>query len=746
MEPRASTIHPVKPGSGIDQCDIDQRKAFLEFGDPDAARLRELGARLRGAFPRFIDAFYDHLLAFEATRPHLADDATVARLKRFHTEYFERLTSGTYDQAYVMNRLQVGTVHHRIGLEPKWYLGAYSRYLTGFLPTIIETGHESRHTIETLSAFIKIVFLDISLALDTYIEADRQAIAALKDDAQESGQRFHDLVQSLDGIVWEANAETGRFLFVSQRAVAILGYQPERLMSEPGLWLTCIHPDDRESAQAQWSAARHEGRDHEFEYRAVADDGRTIWLQDIVRVVRDTAGRPRVLRGLTLDISQRKGAEETIRHMAYYDPLTGLPNRTLFCDRLSQVLARARWRGTPVAVLFIDLDRFKLINDGFGHDVGDRLLRAVAERLAASVHDGDTVARLGGDEFTVLLPELRKIEDLSLVTERLFAALKQPFVINDLELFVTASIGVSSSPTDGHDTATLLKNADAAMYQAKEQGRNTCRLYSPDLNAKAGERLAMEARLRRAIEHGQLLLHYQPIVDVSTGTVTGAEALVRLKDADGGHISPAQFIPLAEETGLIVAMGECILLTACTQAQAWRTAGFPNLRVSVNLSSRQFKHSDMIATVTGALIKTGLDPEGLNLELTESLLMQDTDTTVATLRRLAEMRILLSVDDFGTGYSSLSYLKRFPLHTIKIDQSFVQDLTTDTNDAVIAPAIIAMAHALNMNTVAEGVETEAQLAFLRAHGCDAIQGYLFSRPLPPEEFTELLRSNRRLTG
>jgi diguanylate cyclase (GGDEF)-like protein/PAS domain S-box-containing protein len=527
--------------------------------------------------------------------------------------------------------------------------------------------------------------------------------------------------------------------------VAILGHQPERLMSEPGLWLTCIHPDDRESARAQWSAARHEGRDHEFEYRAVTAEGRIIWLRDIVRVIRDTADRPRVLRGLTLDISQRKGAEETIRHMAYYDPLTGLPNRTLFCDRLSQVLARARWRGTPVAVLFIDLDRFKLINDGLGHDVGDRLLRAVAERLAASVHDGDTVARLGGDEFTVLLPELRKIEDLSLVTERLFAALKQPFVINDLELFVTASIGVSSSPTDGHDTATLLKNADAAMYQAKEQGRNTCRLYSPELNAKAGERLAMDARLRRAIEHGQLLLHYQPIVDVSTGTVTGAEALVRLKDTDGGHISPAQFIPLAEETGLIVAMGEWILLTACTQAQAWRTAGFPNLRVSVNLSSRQFKHGDMIATVTGALIKTGLDPDGLNLELTESLLMQDTDTTVATLRRLAEMRILLSVDDFGTGYSSLSYLKRFPLHTIKIDRSFIQDLTTDTNDAAIAPAIIAMAHTLKMNTVAEGVETEAQLAFLRAHGCDAIQGYLFSRPLPAEEFTELLRSNRRLT-
>ncbi|MBI3608268.1 MAG: EAL domain-containing protein [Nitrospirae bacterium] len=623
METRGRTIHPVNPGSGIDQRDIDQRKAFLEFGDPDAARLRELGARLRGAFTRFIDAFYDRLLAFEATRPHLADDATVARLKRLHTEYFERLVSGTYDQAYVRNRIQVGVSHHRIGLEPKWYLGAYSQYLTGLLPTIIETGHDSRHTIETLSALIKIVFLDISLALDTYIEADRQAIAALKDYAQESEQRF--------------------------------------------------------------------------------------------------------------------------RHMAYYDPLTGLPNRTLFCDRLSQVLARARWRGTPIAVLFIDLDRFKLINDGLGHDVGDRLLRAVAERLAASVHDGDTVARLGGDEFTVLLPELRKIEDLSLVTEKLFAALKQPFVINDLELFVTASIGVSSSPTDGHDTATLLKNADAAMYRAKEQGRNTCRLYSPELNAKAGERLAMEARLRRAIEHGQLLLHYQPIVDVSTGTVTGAEALVRLKDTDGGHISPAQFIPLAEETGLIVAMGEWILLTACTQAQAWRTAGFPNLRVSVNLSPHQFKRCNVVATVTDALLKSGLDPDGLTLELTESLLMQDMDAAVATLRRLAEMRILLSIDDFGTGYSSLSYLKRFPLHTIKIDRSFVQDLTMGTNDTTIAPAIIAMAHTLNMNTVAEGVETEAQLAFLRAHGCDAIQGYLFSRPLPAEAFTDLLRSNRRLT-
>jgi len=437
-------------------------------------------------------------------------------------------------------------------------------------------------------------------------------------------------------------------------------------------------------------------------------------------------------------------SEEHLQHLAHYDHLTQLPNRVLFLDRLNQALARARWHKRLVAVLFIDLDRFKVINDTVGHPTGDRVLRAIAERLSRVVREGDTVARLGGDEFAVALADLAEVSDVPRVGEKIIAALSPPVMIEEREFFVTASIGVSLHPGDADDAETLLRDADIAMYRAKEKGKNNFQFYSPAMNAEAPRRLELETDLRRALERREFLLHYQPKVDLASGQITGMEALLRWQHPTQGLISPLDFIPLLEETGLIVPVGEWVLRSACAQNKSWQVAGLVPLRVAVNLSARQFKQPGLVETVEEILAETGLDPCYLELELTESILLVHTKESLATLRRFHDMGIHLALDDFGTGYSSLSYLKRFPIDSLKIDRSFVRDVTTNPDDATIAQTVIAMAHNLRMLAIAEGVETLEQLTFLRSHGCDQMQGYYFSRPLTVEAFAQLLADNRCL--
>jgi diguanylate cyclase (GGDEF)-like protein len=444
------------------------------------------------------------------------------------------------------------------------------------------------------------------------------------------------------------------------------------------------------------------------------------------------------------DVTKRRQAEERLNYLANFDPLTDLPNRTLLYDRLGQAMTRAPWHKRSVAVLFLDLDRFKNINDTLGHAFGDLLLKAVAERLTRCVREGDTVARLGGDEFVLILDDLAQPGDILLVAQKILGALSSPFNLEGRELFITTSIGIALYPDDGKDYETLLKNADTAMYRAKEQGKNNYQLYSPALNAKASERLALENSLRRALERGEFLLHYQPIVDLATGSVIAVEALVSWIRPNVGMISPAEFISLAEETGLIIPVGEWVLRTACTQNKACQSAGLSPICVAVNLSARQFQRQDLAKTIADAIDKIGLDPKYLELELTESIIMKNAEITAATLRRLDALGIEISVDDFGTGYSSLSYLKRFPVTTLKIDGTFIRDITTDLDDKAIVTAIITLAHSLKLKVVAEAVETEEQLQFLRSLHCDQIQGYLFSKPLPAEEMTQLLAQKRRL--
>jgi len=451
---------------------------------------------------------------------------------------------------------------------------------------------------------------------------------------------------------------------------------------------------------------------------------------------------------------ERKRTEERIYHMAFYDSLTDLPNRVLFQDRLRLAIANAERHEYMSAVLFLDIDNFKRINDTFGHFMGDNLLKEVAFRLSSIMRKCDSVtrdvpdlfARLGGDEFTVLLNVINDTEDAARVARRIIETISAPFKVNGYEIFITSSIGIAIYPADGNEIDSLLKNADAAMYSAKENGKNNYQYYKQHMNATAFERLTLENDLHKALEREEFLLYYQPQINADSGAITGMEALIRWRHPNGRIIPPLDFIPLAEETGLILPISEWVLKTACEQSKAWQEEGYKAVPVSVNLSSQQFQQKDFIASLSAILDDTGISPENLILEITESTILQNTKTAFSSLHELTAMGLRLAIDDFGTGYSSLSYLKSFPIHAIKIDRSFVREISTDSDDAAIATAIISMAHSLRLKIIAEGVETEEQLEFLCKQRCDEIQGYLFSPPLPPGEISKLLKAEDQGAG
>lgn len=449
----------------------------------------------------------------------------------------------------------------------------------------------------------------------------------------------------------------------------------------------------------------------------------------------------RIVAGSEDEVSR---AFRKLNHLSYHDPLTGLPNRIQLNDRITQALTNAARTGQRAALLFLDLDRFKLINDTFGHNKGDSLLQEVAKRLVNCIRDGDMIARIGGDEFVVLLPEVAEAVDAGKVAQRIIDALEQPIMLGGHELVVTASMGISVYPADGDNLETLVKNADTAMYRAKEQGQNVYRFYSAEMNFQTLERLTMENSLRKALKREELVLHYQPIIDLYSGEIIGMEALVRWQHPEFGLLFPDKFIPVAEETGLIVGLGNWVLKEACAQNKAWMDAGFAPMYVSVNISARQFQQRGLPEEIIGTLKKTGLDPCCLQLEITESLAMFDEARTMARLTKLRKQGIGIAVDDFGTGYSSLGSLKRIPLTTIKIDKTFIHNINFDPVDLAITKTIIATAGSLKLNVIAEGVENEDQLAFLMENGCNAMQGYLFCKPLPATEFELMLRQRKRL--
>ncbi len=550
--------------------------------------------------------------------------------------------------------------------------------------------------------------------------------------------------ESLNAIVISAadRAADNPILYVNPAFTLMTGYTPEEAIGRNPRILIGLDWDQPDIQRLR--EAVHDGRDARVTLRCYRKDGTLFWNEIALASVHDPHGEVSHFIAIFNDLTERKGYEAQLEQQANHDALTGLANRNLLNDRLQQAMIRAQRNARSVAVMLLDLDRFKLINDSLGHAVGDELIREVARRLADCVRHGDTVARLGGDEFMVVMSELVSDDDAALLASKLLQAVSAPMRLSGHEMVVNGSLGVSLYPRDGEIAATLVKNADVAMYRAKELGRNRFQFYAPEMNARMLERLELENSLRRALEHDELELHYQPKVELATGRVVGAEALIRWRHPSLGLVPPGDFIPLAEETGLIVLIGEWVIATACRQLKAWREQGLGELSVAVNISVRQFQHESLVAVLDAALRASGVAPRQLHLEVTESGVMSNPEAAIVTLRALKALGVLISLDDFGTGYSSLNYLKRFPIDSLKIDQSFVADLTSSAEDAAIAVMVISLAHSLGQEVVAEGVETEAQLDFLRRHQCDEMQGYLFSRPLEAHAFASLVRGGRRL--
>lgn len=513
--------------------------------------------------------------------------------------------------------------------------------------------------------------------------------------------------------------------------------------------LDCVHQLDRGFVQTSIDEALSNRVPHSFDYRILLADSveRTVHAE-MVTVV-DEESRPVRLTGTIQDITERKRAEEQIRLLAYYDALTGLPNRRFFLQQLDQAIVYANRNDRMLAVLYLDLDRFKLVNDTLGHGVGDKLLQDVADRLLHCVRrsdclataegdlPGSVVSRLGGDEFTILLSDIEHFQDVAKVARRILEVISMPYSLEGREVFVSTSIGISLYPFDATSASDLIRNADGAMYQAKEEGRNGFQIYDESMNSRALERIILESKLHKALKNEEFTVYYQPQISSRTGEIVGVEALVRWRNAELGVIEPGRFLPLAEEIGLVIQIDEWVLAVACRQLKAWMEAGVPPITLAVNVSGQHFARYDLLGTVTRTLEETGLNPSLLELELTEGVLMAHTEKTVKMLTALKNMGVRLAIDDFGTGFSSLSYLKRFPLHVLKIDRTFIDDIITDPDDAAITLATIEMAHTMKLQVVAEGVETEEQLAFLRENGCDMFQGYLFSHAVPPDEITAM---------
>jgi len=824
--------------------DFGKRKAFVAFSASDETYLERLHASLDDLAPGFVDSFYQHLQAFEETRHLLVDDETVNRLKRSQRAYFSTLTAGQYGQDYLEHRLRVGLAHAKVGLSPEWYLGAYSHYLIRLLPEIgRRIGQGEADFLPTVQALLKIILLDVGLAIDSYIVHRDELIASLRDfETAFANLPFGTLVVSPDLRVVFANracgtlfeieperlqggpldqvmdietlqnlvdqaliepkvrAETAlrlwdhpaslaipvavtvsklpsgdnqsdeRMLIVMEdlrkqtrlekdllnaQAVAGIGnwhinflsgkvtLSPEayRIFEWPqdepfdhASFLRCVHPEDRGEVEAAWKAALA-GEPLKIEHR-VNVDWTVRWVETRGKIDRDSSGEPVRGIGTVYDITERKLAENDIERLAFYDTLTGLPNRSQAMVRLQRTLEYVRGKAKQAAVLFIDLDRMKEINDTQGHATGDEILREVGARMGAVLGDGETLARLGGDEFIAILGPTSP----AAVTEtavRLLHAIEHPIEVNGMSFTVGMSIGIAVYPKDGDSADDLLRHADTAMYCVKAQGGRASLFYDAQMSDKVERAVTLGRRLEAAIRDDRLQLYYQPKVCMTTGLLSGVEALARWVDEELGAVSPGEFIPVAEERGLIHALGDWVLSEASRQVYRWRQAGYDfRHRVAVNISTRQLGDEDFVRRAIAQVRGAGVDPSCIELEITETVMMRDPKKAREMAEALVEAGFSLSIDDFGTGYSSLAQLKHFPVDKLKIDQSFVRDMPGDPDSLTIVTTIIGMAKALRLRTIAEGVETAAHAEELLRLGCDEAQGYYFGRPMSAQALTD----------
>jgi diguanylate cyclase (GGDEF)-like protein len=565
------------------------------------------------------------------------------------------------------------------------------------------------------------------------------AQAGVEFELQRSEERMRMAMAAAKMGFWDLDVIKDEHVW-SNTCKALLGVP---LDSQPNFQslMNAVHPDDWKTMRAEIDGATQEKRPYVVEFRVVWPDDSVHWRTSSGQAFYDDKGQVIRMSGITMDIDERKVVEERVQFLAYYDSLTRLPNRALFRDRLSNALAEARRQKEKVALLFLDLDKFKHINDSLGHEVGDLLLQGTAARLTTWGREQDTIARFGGDEFLIALTHIKEVPDVAVAAERLMNAMAVEFVIQGHSLNISCSIGISLFPEHGADCGTLIKNADAAMYRAKADGRNNFRFFTEDMNAQAVERLTLESSLRSALAKNELFLMYQPQIDIATGRITGLEALLRWQHPELGRVPPDKFIRIAENSGLILPIGEWVLRTACLQARAWQDEGLPALTVAVNVSAVQFRQDGFCELVRSVLRETGLAPQHLELELTESLLFANADATLSVIRELKAIGVTIAIDDFGIGYSNFSYLKRLRISKLKIDRSLIQDIGVNPDDAAITIAIISMAKSLHLRVIAEGVENEAQMSFLRKHRCNEIQGYYFSKPLAVEEVASKLRGD-----
>ncbi|MBB5391452.1 MULTISPECIES: bifunctional diguanylate cyclase/phosphodiesterase [unclassified Herbaspirillum] len=580
------------------------------------------------------------------------------------------------------------------------------------------------------------------------LEGFMQDVTERKEAAQalqEAERRYRSIFENAIEGVFQTTPD-GTYIAVNPALARIYGYRsPEDLIVSLRdiRHQLYVEPDRRSEFMR---LMEEHGSVSNFESRVYRRDGDIIWISENARAVYDDAGALVFYEGTVEAITERKLYEAEMRHQATHDALTGLPNRNMLHEHLQRAIHSARQKGGLTAVAFVDLDQFKYINDSLGHQVGDELLKTVAQRLLSCLRDSDMVARQGGDEFVLVLQNQTEGDvGIAEVMQRILAAVSRPWQAGEREFHITSSIGVSRYPTDGKDVETLLKKADSAMYKAKEQGRNNFQFFAPWMDTQVSNRLEMLISLRRALDQQEFKLFYQPKLSLKDGRIIGAEALIRWESPEQGMVAPDRFIPFAEEAGLIVPIGEWVLRTACRQNKAWQDAGLPPIPVAVNLSPRQMNQA-LPEFVANVLAESGLSASWLELEITENVVMKDAEKTVATLNTLKRLGLQISVDDFGTGYSSLSYLRRFPVDALKIDKSFVRDIARDADSAAIVKAVISLAHILNLRVIAEGVEDEEQHAFLRENGCDEVQGYYFGKPMAVADFTERLRQEASRPG
>lgn len=632
-----------------------------------------------------------------------------------------------------------------VSTPPAWFMNEGSTALWAFIAGLLFSvgGAVYLQTVVDRSRRIQLLVDERTAQLRSVNEDLNADIAARKRTEQELQLRERAIEASANSIII-TNADSPHYLieYVNPAFERITGYSAEEAI---GMNLCFLWNDDADQPGIEEiRATANEEREGHAVLRNYRKDGTLFWSDWYIAPVKDDTGVVSHFIVVQYDITATKRYESELEFQTNRDALTGLANRSLLRDRLSQAVSYAHRYEHPIWVLFVDLDRFKFVNDTLGHQAGDILLTAVSSRLQAAVRDTDTVARMGGDEFVLILPERTDAGLSTHIVQRIMEAIAQPLTIEGHEFFVSCSIGVAVYPADGDTPEELIKHADIAMYRAKEIGRNNFQFYTPAMNERALERLHIEGDLRNALEREEFTLHYQPQVDLRTGEIVGVEALIRWQHPELGMVPPVRFIGLAEENGLIVPIGAWVIRAACLQNKEWQMAGLGHLRMAVNLSARQFAQEDLVESIATSLREAGLAPEYLEIELTESLVMADVDRAIGILRELKALGVQLSIDDFGTGYSSLSYLKRFPIDVLKIDRSFVNDITIDPDDAAIVASIVSLAHSLRLQVIAEGVETEAQLNYLREHDCDQIQGYFFSRPVTAAALTTMLEEGKRL--